>query len=117
MLHLQPALQPESEARPYAEAVSRLASVRYALRLVDDFGGGPASDDDALLAASWDDAGKARQRLFDRKSAMTVQATAAGLEALLGERGEGREPHEEASRALVEEIRRELEEVSRSLLR
>ena len=117
MLHLQPAIAPESDRKPYAEAVSRLASVRHALRLVDDFGGGPASDDDALLADSWDDAGKARQRLFDRKSAMTVQATAAGLEALLGERGEGREPHEEAGRALVDEIRRELEEVSRSLLR
>jgi len=117
MLHLQPAIAPESDRKPYAEAVSRLASIRHALRLVDDFGGGPASDDDALLADSWDDAGKARQRLFDRKSAMTVQATAAGLEALLGERGEGREPHQEAGRVLVEEIRRELEEVSRSLLR
>ena len=117
MLHLQPAIAPESDRKPYAEAVSRLASIRHALRLVDDFGGGPASDDDALLADSWDDAGKARQRLFDRKSAMTVQATAAGLEALLGERGEGREPHQEAGRVLVEEIRRELEEVSRSLFR
>ena len=49
---------------PYAEAVSRLASVRHALRLVEPFGGGPASDldDDDAIAAAWDGAGEARQR-------------------------------------------------------
>jgi hypothetical protein len=37
---------------------------------------------------------------------------AAGIEALLGQRHEGREPHVEASRTLAEEIRRELREVA-----
>ncbi len=32
---------------PYAEAVARLASIRNALRRVDPFGGGPASDPEA----------------------------------------------------------------------
>ena len=51
MLHLLPDPAPEPQGQPapeaYAEAVSRLASVRHALRLVDPFGSGPASDADA----------------------------------------------------------------------
>jgi hypothetical protein len=118
MLHLQPVTAPDSPPEPYAEAVSRLASVRHALRLVDDHGGGPADDvPDAALAASWAEAAVTRRQLFDRRSAATVQAAAAGLEALLVEQGDGRRPHEEASRLLVEEIRRELAAVSRTLLR
>ena len=121
MLHLQP--QPvesaESRRQPYAEAVSRLASIRHALRLVDDFGGGPASDlgDDEAIAERWDDAGAARRALFDRRSAQVVGSTAAGLEALLAERASGREPHQEAGRALVDEIRRDLAQASRTILR
>jgi hypothetical protein len=41
-----------------------------------------------------------------------VSATAAGIEALLGQRHEGREPHREANLALVDEIRRELRDVA-----
>ena len=49
---------------PYAEAVSRLASVRQALRLVDPFGGGPGVGPRRrrAIAAAWDDAGDAKQR-------------------------------------------------------
>lgn len=114
MLHL-PA-QPASDHSPlaYSEAVSRLASVRHALRLVGPFAGGPASDedDDEALASSWDGAGEDRQRLFDRRSDRMICAATAGIEALLIEREEGREPHEAASETLVEEIRRELREVA-----
>ena len=115
MLHLLPIPAPEPHSRPssepYAEAVSRLASVRHALRLVDDgFSDGPG--DDAALAAAWPEASPARQRCFDKRSARLVGATAAGLEALLDERQQGREPNCEASRAMVEEIRRELREVA-----
>ena len=119
MLHLQPVPAPDRERKPYAEAVSRLASIRHALRLVDDYGGGPASDPegDERIAATWDEAGDSRRRLFDRRSAAAVNATAAGLEALLAEHGQGREPHQEASRTMVEEIRRELAEVSRIVQR
>jgi hypothetical protein len=118
MLHLQPV--PGSDDRPeaYAEAISRLASVRHALRLVDPFGGGPASDVDAdsPVAGAWDEASEAKRRWFDNRSARLVGATAAGVEALLDERQNGREPHALASQELVEQIRRELAQVSRVIL-
>lgn len=114
MLHLLPTPAPESH-EPYAEAVSRLASVRHAIRLVEPFGHGPASDpsDDEQIAALWDQAGEARRRTFDRRSEKLVGATAAGIEALLAERQAGREPHAEASQALTDQIRRELADVAR----
>ena len=119
MLHLQPIPQLDHEPKPYAEAVARLASIRHALRLVDDFGGGPASDPagDERIAAAFDDASPVHRTLFDRRSSATVSATAAGLEALMAEHRLGRAPHAEASRTMVEEIRRELAEVSRIVLR
>ena len=114
MLHLLPQASPEPRPVAFAEAVSRLASVRHALRLVDVIGEGPASDlaQDEAVAAAWPQAGEAAQRLFDRRSGRLVGTTAAGLEALLGERQDGREPHPAASQSLVDEIRRELEEVA-----
>jgi len=117
MLHLFP--EPtHSRPRAYSEAVSRLASVRQALRLVDPHGAGPASDldDDAALADAWEQAGEAKRRLFGSRSAQLVGATAAGVEALLDERQSGREPHTEASNALVDRIRRELSAVSELIL-
>ena len=122
MLHLLPDSAPEPQ-RPevpeaYAEAISRLASVRHALRLVDPFGSGPASDvdGDAAVACAWDEASDAKRRWFDNRSARLVGATAAGVEALLDERHHGREPHALASQELVEQIRRELAQVSRVIL-
>ena len=112
--------QSTAEQRPeaYAEAVSRLASVRHALRLVDPFGGGPASDldENCEIANAWDEAPEAKRRWFDKRSAQLVGATAAGVEALLQQRQSGREPHAEAGQALVEQIRRELAQVSRTIL-
>src|SRR5207248_73120 len=101
-----------------SEAVARLASVRQALRLVEPFGAGPSSDleDDASMAGAWANSSEARQRLFGSRSAQLVGATAAGVEALLDERQRGREPHAEANAALVDQIRRELAEVSRLIL-
>jgi hypothetical protein len=118
MLHLFPEPAADSRPRPYAEAVSRLASVRQALRLVDPFGGGPASEleDDANIAAGWHDAGEAKRHLFGSRSAQLVGATAAGVEALLDERRRGRQPHAEASKALVEQIRGELAALSGVIL-
>jgi hypothetical protein len=114
MLHFVPDYSPELRPRPYAEAVSRLASIRHALRLVDALGNGPSPDeDDTEVAAKWDDAGAARQRCFDRRTGHLVGATAAGVEALLNEHQQGRNPHAEASQTLVEDIRRELAGVSR----
>lgn len=117
MLHLT--IQPAHESPiPYAEAVSRLASVRHALRLVEPFGTGPASDlgSDDAIAARWDGAGEARQRLFDRRSERMVGSAAAGIEALLTESREGREPNAAASQGLVDQIRRELRDIAGILL-
>ena len=114
MLHLSAQPTPEERPLAYAEAVSRLASVRHALRLVEPFGAGPASDmpDDEPVAAAWDSAGETRQRLFDRRSARMIAGATAGLEELVIESQEGREPHAAASQALVDQIRRELQEVA-----
>lgn len=114
MLHLLPQPAPDESPIAYAEAVSRLASVRHALRLVEPFAGGPASDlpDDSALAAAWDEAGDERQRCFERRSARLIGAAAAGIESLLVERQAGREPSAAASQALVDEIRRELRDVA-----
>ena len=112
MLNLVP--QHEPEVGPaYTEAVSRLASVRHALRLVD--GGlfdGPQDDLDDQVAAAWPQAGEARHRCFDRRSARLVGLAAIGIEALLGQRQKNREPHRAASETLVNEIRRELRDVA-----
>jgi hypothetical protein len=118
MLHL--IAEPFEDTQPpaaYAEAVSRLASVRHALRLVGPFGAGPEDDLDADIDSHWKVAGAARRRCFDRSTQRTVAATAAGLEALLGERQEGREPHQAASDTMVAQIRRELEEIAGTILR
>jgi hypothetical protein len=114
MLHLFPDPAAQSRPKAYTEAVARLASVRQALRLVDPHGAGPASDfeADAEIASAWDEVGEAKQRLFGNRSAALVGATAAGVEALLEQRQQGREPHAEASKTLVDQIRRELAEVS-----
>jgi hypothetical protein len=113
MLHLIPQHEPEARPQAYAEAVSRLASVRHALRLVDGgFGNGPAEDLDDRIASAWEGAGEAKQRMFDRRSGRLVEATAAGIEALLNQRHEGREPNRAASDALVDQIRRELRDIA-----
>jgi hypothetical protein len=118
MLHLLPQSEPKSRPLAYAEAVSRLASIRHALRLVEPFGGGPASDvsDDEAIACAWDEASEAKQRCFDRRSGRLVGATAAGLEALLIERQQGREPRGEAAQHMVDQIRRELADVAKIIL-
>ena len=113
MLSLVPQHDFEPRPQAYAEAVSRLASVRHALRLVDGgFAEGPLDDLDGNIASAWPDASEAKQRHFDRQSERLVTTAATGIEALLGARNEGREPHREASRTLVDEIRRELRDIA-----
>jgi hypothetical protein len=117
MLHLFPESATPLEGQPYAEAVSRLASIRHALRLVDPFAGpAPDCDDDARIAAVWPTATEAKRNCFDARSARAAAGAAAGIEALLAARSNGEEPHQAASAALVDEIRRELENVSRLML-
>ena len=118
MLHLFPESAAPLSGEPYAEAVSRLASIRHALRLVDPNGGGPAPDEDsdAAIASVWPTASEAKRTCFDTRSARAAAGAAAGIEALLGVQAKGHLPHQAASAALVDEIRRELENVSRLML-
>ena len=112
MLHLLPQNDPEPPVA-YAEAVSRLASVRHALRLVDGgLSGGPEGDLDGKIAGAWPEPSEAKQRYFDRRSARLVGAAAAGIEALLSQRHDGCEPNAAAGEALAEEIRRELDAIA-----
>ena len=109
-----PRQAPSPVPQAHTEVLSRLASVRHALRLVDPHGGGPAPDpetDDAI-AAAWDSADEIKRRRFDRKTGELVGATAAGVDALMKED----QPNAEASRALVEQIRRELRQVTGIIL-
>ena len=131
MLHLLPIPETDqgttAEARgttvqPYAEALARLASIRHALRMVDPFGGGPASDvddcdDDGPIAAAWTAASKAQSRLFDSRTGRTASAAAAALDALLAEQVAGRGPNNAAGKQIADEIRVGLEDVSRLMLR
>ena len=113
MLNLVPQHEPEARRQECPEPVMRLGSVHQALRLVSGgLNAGPEDDCDEAVAAAWDDAGKAKQRWFDRVSARLVGSAAAGIEALLGQRHAGLEPHRAASEALVSEIRRELRDVA-----
>jgi hypothetical protein len=100
-----------------AEAMAKLAGIRHALRLVDPFGGGPASDalSDDRIAATWSGAGKASIRCFDECTWRTAGAAAAGIDALLAARAAGDEPSEAASRQMADEIRQGLEDLSRRM--
>ena len=119
MLHLLAENEPERRPQPYAEAVARLASIRHALRLVNTLGDGASPDvpdHDEAIAAAWDEIGDADRRRFDQRSAKLVGATAAGVEALLAARENGSRPHPEASKFLVDQIRRELADVARVVI-
>jgi len=119
MLNLIPQPEPQPRPEPYAEAVARLATVRHALRLVDPFGGGPASDpeEDTAISDAWTNGDESKRRWFDSRSERLVGATAAGVEALLAEKQQGREPNAEANRLLVDQIRRELADVAKHIFR
>lgn len=118
MLHLLAEQHPEPRPQPYAEAVARLASIRHALRLVEPFGAGPASDcdRDEAIACRWDDASEPRRRWFDKRGEKLVSATADGVEALLEQHKAGRTPHQAAAQELVDQIRRELAQVADVIL-
>ena len=78
MLHLLPdsGARAASCREPYAEAVSRLASVRHALRLVEPFGGGPASDCRMTTGG--------RRRLGSRPAKRAAAASTAAPRELVG---------------------------------
>ncbi|MGI8706015.1 MAG: hypothetical protein ACR2JJ_09535 [Sphingomicrobium sp.] len=82
-----PDFQPSERLHP--EPITRLTSLRSALRVVDEFGGGPASDFDDEAASRWDFAGEPAKRCFDRRSAELIALATAGLEAVSVQREQG----------------------------
>ena len=116
MLHLSaknPDQQPQERLHP--EPVTRLASLRNALRVVDEFGGGPASDFDDEAADQWDGMGEPTKRCFDRRSGELVAVATAGLEAVSYQREQGLDVSIAAMRVIAAELRFGLEDLKRLL--
>ena len=118
MLHLsEQSPEPKTVERGYPEPVTRLASLRNALRLVDDFGGGPAPDFDDRAADCWDDSGEAARRCFDRRSAELVAVATAGLGTVSAQRQQGLETSVAALRVIAGELRTGLQDLERIFTR
>jgi hypothetical protein len=118
MLHLfaqAPAVEPSQRHHP--EPVTRLASLRNALRVVDEFGGGPASDIDDDLSARWESADEAARRCFDRRSAELVSVASAGLEAVSIQRELGLDASLTALRVIAGELKTGLQDLERIFTR
>ena len=118
MLHLfaqAPAPQPAERLHP--EPVTRLASLRNALRVVDEFGGGPADDSDDQISARWESADGAAKRCFDRRSAELVAVATAGLEAVSFQREQGLDASVMALRVIADELKTGLTDLQRILSR
>jgi hypothetical protein len=117
MIHFH-ALAADSEPLfEQSELLARFAGLKRALELVEPFGAGPASDvEDGLDGAMIATAGAPARRCFDRRSEQLVAAAAAGLEAVVAERGAGQELADAALAVLAEEIRAGLADLS-SLVR
>lgn len=105
--------EPQPSPRLHPEPVTRLASLRNALRVVDQFGGGPASDMDDDLSERWESAGEAAKRCFDRRSAELVGAATAGLEAVSFQRDQGADANIAALRVIADELRTGLQDLER----
>ncbi len=118
MLHLfAESPSPQRQERLHPEPVTRLASLRNALRVVDEFGGGPASDFDDQLSERWESADEAAKRCFDRRSAELVSVASAGLQAVSFQREQGLDASVAALRVIADELKTGLKDLERVLSR
>jgi hypothetical protein len=118
MLHLfAQAAVPQPAQLLHPEPVTRLASLRNALRAVDEHGGGPADDFDDELSERWESADGAAQRCFDRRSAELVSVATAGLEAVSFQREQGLDASVAALRVVSDELKMGLNDLQRILSR
>jgi len=115
MLHLVPEFSPDFEPKTYPEPIARVASLRNALRVVDQFGGGPASDfeDDDQLTARWESAGEAAKRCFDRRSAEMVAVATTGLEIISERQKDGIDLNPAAKQVIADELRGDFEKLQK----
>jgi hypothetical protein len=108
MLHLIPEFAPDFEPSLHPEPVSRMASLRNALRIADSFGGGPASDvddDDDQTSARWASAGEAAKRCFDRRSAELIAMATDGLQVVAEQQALGKHASPAAMGTIAAELR------------
>ena len=115
MLHLVPEFAPDFEPKTYPEPIARLASLCNALRVVDQFGGGPASDfeDDDQLTARWESAAEAAKRCFDRRSAEMVAVATTGLELVAERQKDGIDLSPAAKQVIADELRGDFEKLQK----
>ena len=109
--------EPKPVEPRHPEPVTRLASLRNALSVVDQFGGGPAPDFDDQAADCWDDSGEAAKRCFDRRSAELVAVATAGLGTVSAQREQGLETSVAALRVIAGELRTGLQDLERIFTR
>lgn len=118
MLHFLPESLPVHEPGSTPEPITRLASLRTALRVVDQFGGGPASDYDVDdLCDEWNQASDAQRRCFDRRSAELVGVAASGLDVVAAHRAEGGDVSPAALQRIADEIGAGLDQLERLIRR
>lgn len=113
---------PQTSDRLHSEPITRLASLRNALRVVDDFGGGPAPDSDGgdcddHISVRWVSADETARRCFDRRSAELVSVATAGLEAVSFRREQGLDASVTALRIVADQLRGGLTDLERVLSR
>jgi hypothetical protein len=85
------------------ELAARIAGLKRALRLLEPSGGGPSCDAEEFAAIEF--ASKGAMACFDSRSERVIGEASAGLEAVVGLRTEGLEPHQTAVDMVAEAIR------------
>ena len=92
------------------ELAARIAGLQRALKLLEPSGGGPSCDAEEFEMIEF--ACNGARRCFDSRSERVIGEAAAGLEAVVGSRGAGREPHPVAVDLVAEAIRKGLASLS-----
>ena len=97
------------------EMAARIAGLKRALRLLEPSGGGPSCDEEEFTAIEF--AHEGARACFDSRSERVIGAASAGLEAVVGVRAEGLEPHPTAVGMVAEAIREGLASLDELLRR
>jgi len=113
MIHFLPDTAHAEELRPYDEAITRLASIRTALTIVELAAGVTSEGVAPVVPTAWAQKSAAKRRRADQRSVESAQAAAAGLEILAEQRAAGLEPHPKSLARLADTLRSELLELDR----
>ncbi len=97
------------------EVAARMAGLNRALALLEPSACGPSCDEGEFFAAEFES--EAHRRCFDGRSERVIGSAAAGLEAVVGVRSCGSEPHPVAVDLVADAIRSGLADLSALLRR